>query len=763
MSDAVPFRPNPRPDPGSLAARSTAQVEARLSRTNYFDGRLLTAEDLNRDHAYLDGRLLDIGLAGGDGVILGFELKLDGNRFLRVGSGAGVTPSGRMLLLDRPADRPLGADLADPGRLATLNGNEVRGLGTGLHAVVLMHREVGSDVAEIFPRDLAARRESGFNTNTELLEIVLVPLPLRRPLGSELAARAGLARMLLGRPEIAAALPEDGLALGLLATEGGSPRWVDPWLLRRVRRDRSDPAGMQRDLAAHYEALLGDVLADRAARGLQGGFRATDAFTLMPPAGTLPKVGFDLAAGSQIYFAEQARVWVAPVRADEVAVLQEESMAYAPLDLASGEPFEIVVLAPLSPADFATFGRALEQPRRSAAAPAPQPFQWSDRIGLPRLEPLRLRLLPEPGAPLDTDAPTWKAIWEKVPARLPYVVRPAHAAATGVSAVMLAAGFAPKTPTEAAEMADVRAQLARTQESVQKSAAELEAARKAQQEAAQKHAAELEAARKAQQQAQADAAAARAAAEQAGAGAGAQAAAMTAANAARDRAIAERNEARRQLVACQARGKARDDALDLLNKRLITIDRRPLPWSTDWPDDPRLRETVLAGVDGLLAQRDTRITELDTAVKARDADLTKLRTEMTQGDARITELDAAVKARDTDLTKLRTEMTQRYTRIRELDAAVKARDTDITKLRTDIASRDARIAELGTTIQTRDAEIGRMRTDITTRDARITELGTTIQTRDAEIGRMRADTQRLNADLTRLNTELTTFRGRPIR
>ncbi len=72
----------PLQGPAATTANATvlkvAQAEPQLSRTYYQDGRLLTAVDLNRDYAYLDRRLLDLGLALGDGVIQGLVASVTG-------------------------------------------------------------------------------------------------------------------------------------------------------------------------------------------------------------------------------------------------------------------------------------------------------------------------------------------------------------------------------------------------------------------------------------------------------------------------------------------------------------------------------------------------------------------------------------------------------------------------------------------------------------------------------------------------------------
>src|SRR5215472_3943860 len=132
-----------------------AQAEPQLSRTYYQDGRLLTALDLNRDYAYLDRRLLDLGLALGDGVIQGLVATLTGGSTISVTEGRGVAPSGRVIAYSATPTpgTPLSVNLSDIGTLMTLNGPTFSGIGDGLYAVVLLHGQQSSGIAEVFPRD----------------------------------------------------------------------------------------------------------------------------------------------------------------------------------------------------------------------------------------------------------------------------------------------------------------------------------------------------------------------------------------------------------------------------------------------------------------------------------------------------------------------------------------------------------------------------------------------------------------------------------
>ena len=293
------------------------QAEPQLSRTYYQDGRLLTALDLNRDYAYLDRRLLDLGLALGDGVIQGLVASLTGGTTISVTEGRGVAPSGRVIAYSSTPTPgiPLSVNLSDIGTLITLNGPAFSGIGDGLYAVVLLHGQQSSGIAEVFPRDLSSTRvipESIVDT----VEIALIGLAQPIPAGTPFQARAQLAAQFASGQNLPL-LPSDSIALGVVAMRHGLPTWFDSALLRHPLRATDDTTAATDDLAWQYTQLYTDVMADLAMRGATT-FRAADIFSLLPPTGLLPRAAIDHVAGTQTFFPAQIDVALVPARADEV-------------------------------------------------------------------------------------------------------------------------------------------------------------------------------------------------------------------------------------------------------------------------------------------------------------------------------------------------------------------------------------------------------------------------------------------------------------
>ena len=78
MSNGTPgFHPLGDAELAEETLSGTADIDPRLTRSQYFDGRLLTARDLTRDQIYLDQRVREIGQALGYGVESGLALTFE--------------------------------------------------------------------------------------------------------------------------------------------------------------------------------------------------------------------------------------------------------------------------------------------------------------------------------------------------------------------------------------------------------------------------------------------------------------------------------------------------------------------------------------------------------------------------------------------------------------------------------------------------------------------------------------------------------------
>jgi len=427
---------SPSTVPNLEDAEKVGSLDPRLSRTDYFDGRLLTATDLIRDQTYVDERVLEVGRALGSGVVrgLGVELSED-KRFLRVNPGLAISESGR--ILEVTTDKPLEIDLYDRALMINLNQGRYRRFNRGLYAVTLQYVEMGSDSAESYPADPTEKNEFQYDSFVEGAEVTLTPLNYPLPSDNELVSRATLAQHFLPNPGQINEISDQAISLGLLAFNNDRPQWIDLHLLRRPMRPEHLPASWQMDLHRHYLELLDTVMLERNSQSQYGEFSAAQYFHLLPPAGVLPIACVDPIKAAQYFFPENYEISISPVRYEDLAVIQSESMQLAPLDLIKGEAAEIMILAPMSNQDFMDHARSLGYKPEADHVLENKANYWLHATDL-----LQQRLSVNSVIASDNAQTVWRNIWRTLgDGLLHYVRRPARAAETQVSAVVLAHGF----------------------------------------------------------------------------------------------------------------------------------------------------------------------------------------------------------------------------------------------------------------------------------------------------------------------------------
>ena len=407
---------------------SISSLDPKLSRTHYYDGRLLRASDLTRDQFYLDERLREVGRALGQGIVRGFDVTLKANRHLEISGGLAVTPSGRVLELE---SKKLELNLTDAALIHGMNPG-FRSLEPGLYVVVVRYAEKGTGSAEIYPRDLEAERGFHFNAYAEGVQFALVKLPINLPLekiqrvsAQEVSVyiRALLVRQLLlgtvGQPQV---IGEDAVALGVLGVEYGIAQWFDKGLLRRPFRSVQALNYVQQDLYAHYEELFADILSLRNSTANQDKFLASRYFFVLPPVGSLPKLAIDPINAYQHYFPEQFEVSISPVRADDLPSLIQQSLELEPIDLQTDKDVDILIAVVLDDLNFSLIARRLEH--------------RGDKL-LPHLD--ETLLSPYKQQKPQDEVNIWQKVWDSAQ-KIIYLRRPVRAAETQVSAVVLASG-----------------------------------------------------------------------------------------------------------------------------------------------------------------------------------------------------------------------------------------------------------------------------------------------------------------------------------
>lgn len=348
---------------------------------NFFNGRLLTGEDLRREQLAEQARLARLGEATGAGVVRGLEVeRVFGSPpeqpVVTVKAGAAVARSGLVLELPvetdvslartgpRPGSEPGGlfAD-CEPFTTATYSA------GAGVYVLTIGPASKGEGTALVSGlQNEAARCNVAFSVEGVRFRLLRVALPASE-LADEARLRNRVAYRFFGAEELddverdpfgprvtewgladrlrETCLSDDEVPLATIAWKAGAGiRFVDLWSVRR-RLVRTAPTD-------DWPALVSDRrIAEGEARFLQfqeqlGELRreapnaatvtVRDAFTRLPPLGYVPVgpgVGPFLHRG--VFFGGLKTREPAYVEAPKVASLVRASFAYPPIDLDTTE------------------------------------------------------------------------------------------------------------------------------------------------------------------------------------------------------------------------------------------------------------------------------------------------------------------------------------------------------------------------------------------------------------------------------------------
>jgi hypothetical protein len=303
---------------------------------NYFDGRLLTAEDLAAEQRATHDRLARLARVLGGGVASGLEVTLAstaaGVPAVRVQSGLAFNAAGEALALDaamtvrlrrRPAatgDGPARFETCTPPRTPLRVGEPMLVLAIGTAGTIAEGRarvnSLGTEAAPCAAAKLARTVRFRLVPFTLPSPRGLFPARLRNHAASLLL---GMTRNTLADEPLTADADADGLRTilaGCLTDEevplaiihwpsGGDVDFVDRWAVRRRLRT-TGAAGPHALLAAGGSPALAEArtlqfaehLADLADAGDAPAVVATETFEVLPPAAVVPlptpaATGFD--------------------------------------------------------------------------------------------------------------------------------------------------------------------------------------------------------------------------------------------------------------------------------------------------------------------------------------------------------------------------------------------------------------------------------------------------------------------------------------
>lgn len=402
-------------------------LNSRLTRSNFFDGRLLTALDLTREQSYIDERLRELGRSYGSGIIQGFNAQLTTGE-LTISSGRALSSSGRILELNNS----LSIDLNDSAAISLLNSNSQTYINRGLYAVVIQYAEQSRQLAEVFPSDLSRPAEARANTIAEGIKITLVSLTEALTQQDEFSVRETLMSNALNPGAVQINLPEDSVAIGVVAFDNHRPIWFDSELLSHPLRAEDTQQSLNEDFLRRHYQLFNDILTQLNSTAEAQTIHARDFFSTLPPAGPVPKNCINTEKGTQTYFPEHFSVSIVPVNYNDLKSILTESLTLRAIDLQTSDSQDIMILAPVAEPLYMNVAQHMEADNAS------------DSI-LPAIMPLPLSAFnpqySKASAPLSSEANHWHTILSNLAGNeLYYIKRPQRAAETGVSAIVLARG-----------------------------------------------------------------------------------------------------------------------------------------------------------------------------------------------------------------------------------------------------------------------------------------------------------------------------------
>jgi hypothetical protein len=289
---------------GTTAGYAVVPVPTPLTFLNYYDGKFLRASDLDQEQLAQRALVRLSNVAGGAGVVYGFDAALGSGDALSVSAGLAVAPTGDVLYLPQAVTVSVSALLASmtsgptggSGSSPSASGAfapcapmvapptvpPTQGSDLYLITLGLVEGLCGTD--EVFGRlcDAACTTATDRPWRIDGVVIGLVPLTLVSPLESSTAVTLGplhlrsrVASAYFADEEAAAgslisglglrsstwcagaaALGGSTVALGVLARSGGTTLFVDEWTARRERMETSP----RRYWAGHMAMRPWDVL-----------------------------------------------------------------------------------------------------------------------------------------------------------------------------------------------------------------------------------------------------------------------------------------------------------------------------------------------------------------------------------------------------------------------------------------------------------------------------------------------------------------------
>lgn len=347
-----------------LSRSGLLMTDTRRSRPLWFDGRFLTAQDLQREQTYFLVRQADLAQAAGHGVVRGLWV-MPGSKasHLHVEQGFGIALGGERIVLPRDVEVDLGnlPFLDQLNRTLGLSKEPAPPLRTlsGLFVLAARPVEFTANPVGAYPSRLGDDQRVEDGDIVEAVVLTLLPYTSTEVATPPSWRRATAAHELFVRGA-GYTPPPSTLPLAMVELDRGFVQWVDPPMVRReMGPSPLDVLGLgtvpQWVRISHFlqtRRMFGEIVESRRLAGLPPAFAASDYFLSLPSAGQLPAACIDPKALTQTYFPPAVQVDLSLIPDDELPCLVEESLQLPPLDLGASEEIlaatSVLVLLPLA-------------------------------------------------------------------------------------------------------------------------------------------------------------------------------------------------------------------------------------------------------------------------------------------------------------------------------------------------------------------------------------------------------------------------------
>ena len=401
-------------------------TDGGVASVNWFNGRLVTGEDLTRDQQAAEIGRLRLGLAVGSGVVGGLDVTAaastsNARPVIRIEPGLAVNRRGQTLELGSATEVALTRERAG-GSASDLIFRDCTPLqpgsysaGAGVYLITIAPATAGVGRARVSGLgNTDAGCNVAFSVAGVQFHLLQLALPttviasadlLRNRLAHAMAGTADPARIradadpfgsrtradgLLGQLVSAGCLGADEVPLAALRwTAGQGIRFVDRWAVRRritatEPYDRT-PGYVAQSVRADAEALFcqfQDQVAETLLNaGTASAVRAADRFAYLPPVGLVPITGAGSRTGVDPaqFLGAQGSDELATIDASEVRELVQSSFEHTPLQVGGPERVQRYLIWENEVAALAGIGQRVLLFARETL-----PFRGRSRVGVAR-------------------------------------------------------------------------------------------------------------------------------------------------------------------------------------------------------------------------------------------------------------------------------------------------------------------------------------------------------------------------------------------